>query len=535
MHTIKKILHWIKKLSLTYKVVGIVAVAAVAVGGLHWLGSSSVSSATTPDTTHVVLASVASLSDQSGPLPVTGKVSSVSKASILAVSSGEIVSLTRQLGDHVSAGSIIASFENSSQRAAVLQAQGAYEGAQAALAKASGSTAQNSGLSSAQAAAAAQNAAVAANSALRSAFSSLDDAVHTRADVLFSNPHTFQPQLNLKISDSQLVVDIQNVRVTLDPLIRSVGEYGTQTNDPNLDSTITDVIAKAQTIESFLTKLAQAVNVAIPSPDTSATTIATYQASITAARSEVAAAVSSLTSAKSTYDSAITSAATAANSANVGTTNDIAAAQANVKSTLGALNAAQANLEKTIIRAPISGTIVSLALTRGGYVSSFTQVAQISNPGALNIEAYVTSDDAKTIAVGGKATIEGKTSGVIVFIAPALDPTTGKIQVKIGIPGDQSALTDGDSVAVTLERSAAKGKGALQKKEITIPISAAKITPTGPVVFTVSSSTLVANPVVFGTILGGQVTITQGLTPDMDIVRDARGLSEGEIVIVDSE
>jgi hypothetical protein len=54
-------------------------------------------------------------------------------------------------------------------------------------------------------------------------------------------------------------------------------------------------------------------------------------------------------------------------------------------------------------------------------------------------------------------------------------------------------------------------------------------------VFTVASSTLVAHPVVFGDIAGGQVEVTQGLSLDMDIVVDARGLSEGQAVVVGSE
>jgi RND family efflux transporter MFP subunit len=245
--------------------------------------------------------------------------------------------------------------------------------------------------------------------------------------------------------------------------------------------------------------------------------------------------MSALASAKSAYDASLAGAATAANSATGGTSNSIAAAQANVKSALGALDAAQANLEKAIVRSPISGTIVSLPVTQGDYVSSFSPVAVISNPGALEVDTYVTSDDAKTLTVGGSAVIDGTTSGTIVFIAPALDPTTGKIEVKIGITGNQNSLTDGSTVTVALTRSTSSvtAAGAATTTPITIPIESAKITPEGPVVFTVSSSTLVANPVVFGAITGDQVVIESGITPETDIVTDARGLSDGETVIVD--
>jgi multidrug efflux pump subunit AcrA (membrane-fusion protein) len=121
-----------------------------------------------------------------------------------------------------------------------------------------------------------------------------------------------------------------------------------------------------------------------------------------------------------------------------------------------------------------------------------------------------------------------------VFIAPALDPTTGKIQVKVSPTQSQTSLVDGSTVTVTLDR-ASSGAKAAAKNTLSIPIAAAKITPQGPVVFTVASSTLVSHPVTFGNILGGQVEITAGLTADMDIVVDARGLSEGQVVVVDSQ
>jgi len=86
-----------------------------------------------------------------------------------------------------------------------LQAQGAHDAAEAALAKASGSTAANAGINSSQAATAAQNNAAGAAAALQSTYSALDDAVHTKADVMFTNPRQATPQFNLTVPDNQLV------------------------------------------------------------------------------------------------------------------------------------------------------------------------------------------------------------------------------------------------------------------------------------------------------------------------------------------
>lgn len=518
-----------------YTIGGGLALIVVILLGFHFLRRPAPVVAVAPQISHVHLSSVASLSSVTGPLPVTGKVTSLNDATILAQSAGEVLSLSHALGDRVGAGATIAQLDASSQSAAVQQARGAYDAAQAALAKASGSTAQNSSITSSQASQSAVNAQAAVIVSLQSAYSAIDDAVHTKADTLFSSAHTFNPQLLLSVSDSQLVIDLQNERAQLDALIANDKTLLSVVSDSNVDASVSQMIGDAQTVSAFLNNLIQAANQAQPNQNVSATAIAAYQASLATARSEVVTAISGMTTARTSYDSAQTGAQSAANSASGGTSNDIASAQANVQSALGALNAAKANLAKTVIRSPISGIIVNLSITRGDYVSSFAQVAEVSNPNALEVDAYVTPDDAKTIAVGGSAVIDGGTPGFIVSIAPALDPSTSKILVKVGISGDQSALTDGDTVAVSLSRAtSSKNSKTNTAAAIVIPIAAAKITPAGPIVFTVDQGVLVSNPVVFGTILGDQVAVVSGITPEMDIVTDARGLSAGQSIVVDA-
>ena len=66
-----------------------------------------------------------------------------------------------------------------------------------------------------------------------------------------------------------------------------------------------------------------------------------------------------------------------------------------------------------------------------------------------------------------------------------------------------------------------------------IPLSAVKITPRETYVFTLSATnTLEAVQVELGTLLGDEVEIKSGLTGDMQIVKDARGLKTGEVVSV---
>lgn len=538
MHFVRRFWRYVLGLPKLYSIGGAIVII-IALIGVRALLRAPAEATLPPVLSHVTVASVAGLSSVNGPLPVTGKVTSLNQASILAQSAGEITSLQVHLGSHVSAGQVLATFENSSQRAAVQQAEGSYEGALAALTKVSGSTATNAGISSGQAASSAANAATAALTSMQSAFAAMDDAVHTKADSMFSNPHSITPQILMTLPDNQLAITLQNQRSQMDAVIADVSKHASDTSTSNIDLNAVAIAANGQTVLAFLNNLVSAANQAVTAQNMSATTLATYQTAAGAARSEVVAALSALSTAKGAFDSAQSGAQTAANTATTGSQNDIAAAEASVKQALGALNAVRANLEKTIVRSPISGTVVSLPVTRGDFVSTFAQVATVSNPGALEIQANVTPTDAKTVVVGGKATIgQSNIAGIITAIAPALDPTTGKIQVKVGITGDASSITDGDTVNVSLARSTQKSpdiKIPTPINVISIPIAAAKITPQGAVVFTVASSTLVARPVKLGAIQGGQVIVNEGLTSDMDIVVDARGLTDGQEVVVDTQ
>jgi len=271
-----------------------------------------------PALSHVTVASVAGLSSVNGPLPVTGKVTSLNQANILAQTSGEITSLQVSLGSRVGAGQVLATFENSSQQAAVQQAEGSYDAANAALAKATGSSAANAGISSNQAANSATNSAAAAVTAMQSAFSAMDDAVHTKADSMFSNPRTITPQLTLTVPDNQLSITLQNERSQMESIIADASKHASDTSGSNIDANATAIASDGQLVITFLNNLVSAANEALTSQSVTPATLATYQASAGAARTEVVSALSALSSAKGAYDTAQSGAQTAANSATSG-------------------------------------------------------------------------------------------------------------------------------------------------------------------------------------------------------------------------
>ena len=480
------------------------------VGGLAYLRSQNQTEAAPDNTTpSVTLATVSDLAQGGSSLSVGGTVESETEATVLAQKSAAVTVLYHALGDNVSAGTIVAELENSSERAAVLQAQGSVDAATA------GANTSVTTLSSAQANAVAT---------ILSAYSAVDTAVRSDVDPLFSQVNTSQPQLIIQTSDSQSKTDAQNERVTLTAIWqREQAQSATLSSQSDLASEFTVAESELRQVRDFLDTLIRALNAGVAANGISDAEISADKATVTTARTNITTALSALIAAEQQLN----------NAAQNSTSNNIgpSSSQAAITQAQGTLAAAKAALEKTIIRAPISGTINSLPIKQGDFVQAMSPILTVANNNALEVVAYVTADDASRIAVGDKATLDTGIVGTITRIAPALDPVTKKIEVRIGLPADASLL-NGQSVVVTFTKPAYTTPKPTNGP-ITIPLSALKIGATEIDVFTVTaSSTLAAHPVTLGLLMGDRVAITSGLTPDMIIVTDARGLQSAETVIV---
>jgi HlyD family secretion protein len=208
-----------------------------------------------------------------------------------------------------------------------------------------------------------------------------------------------------------------------------------------------------------------------------------------------------------------------------GSSDMISASAAQVKIALGGLRAAQAAYEKTIVRSPIAGTVNALYLKKGEYVSPSTPAAIIANNNGLQISTAVNEEDSAALSLGDRVSIEGGAEGTIVAKSPAIDPTTGKVAIKVSID-EQAALKNGAVVTLTFSSASA------QNSAITVPLSALKMTADGPVAFKVENGALVSIPVAIGTVIGDSVTVESGLSSSDSIVEDARGLKEGQKVTI---
>ena len=201
-----------------------------------------------------------------------------------------------------------------------------------------------------------------------------------------------------------------------------------------------------------------------------------------------------------------------------GGTTSLASAQ--LKQALGNLKAAQANLDKTILRSPISGTINSLTVQSGDYISAFKNVAVVANNSALEIVTYVGDTERDNLNVGDKVLIENNYEGVITQIAPAVDGLTRKTEVRIAT--ENSNIKNGDTVKITNHSDSQT-----TVKDIKVPLTAVKFEVEDGSIFVVREGKLESVAVKLGNISGNSVTVLEGLSANDEFVIDARGLLSG--------
>ncbi len=488
----------------------------------------------------VLVESIESLSGDGASLPAVGIVQSRSEAELRTESAGRVTRLSYELGDRIAAGAVLAELENASQRAALMQAQGALESAQAAAQKTeSGARMEDETLariSVTNAEMALEEERVSAVNAIRSAYATNDDLVHTKLDAMFLNPRTGDPLFQPLTSDAALTARIEADRPQFEDLLAAEASRGAKLEPADdLKAELERARGDAERLQQFINDIADALNRAIATDNVPQDTLAGYTALASAARTSIATSLASLTGARKGLTAKETQLATARTSEEEvlagARPEDVSGAQAAIKQAQGAYNAALASLEKTIIRAPISGTINSLGIELGDYVTAFQLAAVVSNNAALEVVATVSEDDRSSISPGDAALIQGTYEGVVSRVAAAIDPQTGKVEVRIALPDEAlSHLTNGQSVQVALHPSRES------EQSIRVPISAVKLGAEGAFLFTVNDDhTLRAHPVVLGELSGESVEIESGATFDMKIVVDARGLTEGDTVSLQSQ
>lgn len=468
------------------------------------------------DLPQVVTVSTASQLSNGDGYSLVGTVEAKDQARIQTEAGGRVTSVSVELGQSLSAGQVIAQLENAAQYASLLQAEGSYEAAKAAAAQSEVSVAD------------AENALTAANNnarnTYRNSFTAANNAMLTTVDQFYSD--TQNSTFGVKIVANGQAASLTAARKQL---TADLSVWQTNISTLNISSDASVLLDEA---ESVVNKVLSQVDAFIELTSTAdlddelnGQSVRSYTASLISLRTTLNGTINSIDSARTS----INSAEEAVRRAQIGSTQsaDVSAANAQIKQALGALRAAEAAYNKTIIRTPIAGTLNELSLKAGDYVGIGAPVALVANNNALEITTYVGERDVERIAIGQTVMIEGNIEGVISAIAPGVDQTTKKTEVKIGTESDQLKTGDTVTVSFTEDDSIAE-----ISSEVRLPLTAVKFTASNGSIFVVEDNHLVAKPVELGTISGSYVVITEGMNNTTEFVVDARGLTEGSEVEV---
>ncbi len=440
-----------------------------------------------------------------------GTVEAVSEARLQTESGGRVTGVYTEIGKFVKAGSILVTLENASERAVLLQAEGAYESTLA--------NAEQSKLGVDVAETALLSAKDGAITSMQNAYNTTNGIVVSDIDDFFSQPNSSIP--GLRIGGQGYTQTLNSERVAYQTLLPAWNKsLESLTNKSSLDAelelSIVNVKRTINIIDMFL--------FIFNKDDDDEGQFVGKEEELISLKSVLNGVLSDLVSAKSNIISASEAKERAIVSATGG---QVSATDAQLKQALGAYRSAQANFEKTIVRTPISGVVNALYLKTGEYVPPSAPAGIVANNNGLEVTTSVSEEDALELSVGDTVTIEKTATGTVSAIAGAIDPTTGKVAVKISLDST-SGIQNGNTVSIAFLPNMEK-----TDNTITIPLSSVKMTGSGPVVFSVSENKeLVSIPVKLGPVSGNAVLVNEGITLDSQIVVDARGLKAGQVVTV---
>lgn len=472
-------------------------------------GDESVDTETSRQLKVVELTSLRSL-QTTGDISWLGTVRSVSDVTILSEADGVVTSVPVKLGDTVGAGTIIATLENGNERASLLQAEGAYEGALA--------RARQGGVSLTEAERDLVDVINSGKIEKQNTLTTINSILATYLDQFYANEHSISPSLRISTPLPTAEVNAERLHFT------NISQSWTSLDTSKSVAEIADELSEAKTEVERLLKLVDVFAEAVTMSKNSYTDaeIISLQGGLNTARTTLLSTIqtvdNTILNIKNAEDLLTKAKISSGSTGN--TLND-----AEVKQALGVLRQAQANYNKTIIRTPISGSINTLPVRPGVRISNLSEVAKVANNQSLEVVTYLSESDFDQIKSGDEVLLEGGVIGIVAIVSSAIDTRTGKLEARIALPKDAD-LVNGKSVKVSPKVSTETPIKPL------LPLSSIRFKGNEAFLLTVSEGKVVEKPVTLGEPLGSQINLQSELDPDAKFIKDARGIQIGEEVII---
>lgn len=344
---------------------------------------------------------------------VTGKVIPAKDVDMAFETGGRVSTVNVKVGDVVKQGQVLASVSSGDQWATVLQRQAKVDSEAAKLAEVQrGSRAEDIAIATTEV----EGARVAYEQNLQSlvdqikdAYAKVDDGVRGKADQLFKNPRTVNPEV-LSFENYPLRMSVNDQRLKIGEILSawsiSINTLSTGTYAP---SYLTEARTNLSAARNFFNDLSEGVSSLVPSDSFPQTTIDKYKTDVSAARTAVSSAISTLSTVEQAYKASQNAYSKSQDQLALkkagSTAEQINSQAAILKSAQADLQSARALLAKTNITAPFDGLITKVDTKEGEIASVNTNVIGLISASSYEIESYISESDIAKVRVGQPARV----------------------------------------------------------------------------------------------------------------------------------
>jgi HlyD family secretion protein len=366
---------------------------------------------------------------------VTGYVRPASDVDLSFEKSGRISAVYFGVGDHVNSGSLIVVLASGDISAQLAEARASAKVQSAKLAELkNGPRPEDIYISQVDV----KNAMNDVVNDVKSSYINSDDAIRNKVDQLFINASGLFPQFIFTLSDSQLQINIESGRRSIQNLLMT---WSADIGGVSTASDLTPYIAETKdgllSIQSYLDKIALAVNALQPSSTVTQTTIDGYKAAVLAGRTNITNSLSGISAA----EEKLLSAESVLALKKAGTVKEqIDAQEAQVESSQASILNLEAQLAKTVMRSPISGIVTRQDAKPGEVANVGVILTSVISSAKYQIEANVAEADIAKIQIGDRARVTLDAYGNdVVFTATItkIDPAETVID---GVPTYKTTL-----------------------------------------------------------------------------------------------
>jgi multidrug efflux pump subunit AcrA (membrane-fusion protein) len=214
------------------------------------------------------------------------------------------------------------------------------------------------------------------------------------------------------------------------------------------------------------------------------------------------------------------SGSTGGSSGNTDTPQQIASDQAAIDTAEANLTEAQQSFKEATLTSPISGTVVSVAVSAGDTVSagSSTEIITILGTNSYEVEATLDSSQIPSVKVGQPATVEvdgvdGNVVGTVSQVGPVQSSSSGySYPVIVALPASAAAdMHTGSTGNVTIMTGTASNV-------VAVPTSAVQTFGTRPYVMELSKGELTRKFIKTGMVGSTYTQVVSGLSPGETVV-----------------